>query len=105
MDAMVTARVPQEIKEQGNALLKSIGSTPTELVNAAYSYVIKEHALPIAHVSQESTSENSRILSAQQKEKIRAALSSMRLNIDKETNISFKEQLNEARDERFAAIP
>ena len=40
-DAIVTARVPAEIKKQGNAVLREIGSTPTELVNAAYRYVLK----------------------------------------------------------------
>ncbi len=45
-DAIVTARVPAEIKKQGNAVLREIGSTPTELVNAAYEYVLKERELP-----------------------------------------------------------
>ena len=45
-DAIVTARVPAEIKKQGNAVLREIGSTPTELVNAAYRYVLKERELP-----------------------------------------------------------
>ena len=35
MHAMVTARVPQEIRDQVNAKLKAIGSSPTELVNSA----------------------------------------------------------------------
>ena len=39
-DAIVTARVPVEIKRQGNAVLKKIGSTPTELVNDAYRDVL-----------------------------------------------------------------
>ena len=34
MHAMVTARVPLEIRDQVNAKLRSIGSSPTELVNA-----------------------------------------------------------------------
>ena len=46
MDAFVTARVPVEIKEQGNAALKRIGATPTQLVNAAYEYVLAHGALP-----------------------------------------------------------
>lgn len=46
MDSFVTARVPAEIKEQGNALLKSIGSSPTQLVNAAYRYVLESGQLP-----------------------------------------------------------
>lgn len=46
-DATVTARVPVEIRRQGNAVLKKIGSTPTALVNAAYVYVLEQEELPI----------------------------------------------------------
>lgn len=46
MHAMVTARVPQEIRDQVNAQLRAIGSSPTELVNAAYDYVLKTGKLP-----------------------------------------------------------
>ena len=45
MHAMVTARVPVEIRDQVNAQLRDIGS-PTELVNAAYDYVLKTGELP-----------------------------------------------------------
>ena len=46
MDAMVTARVPVEIKEQVTALLKENGSSPTELVNSAYEYYLEYRELP-----------------------------------------------------------
>lgn len=46
MDSFVTARVPAEIKEQGNAILEKLGSSPTKLVNAAYEYVLAEGAIP-----------------------------------------------------------
>lgn len=46
MDAFVSARIPTEIKLQGNQVLKEIGSTPTQLVNAAYKYVLENRALP-----------------------------------------------------------
>ena len=48
MDAIVTARVPVEIKEQVGAILRDIGSTPTKLINAAYGYVLHYHALPVS---------------------------------------------------------
>ncbi len=51
MDSIVTARVPAEIKEQGNQILSQIGSTPTKLVNAAYDYVIEHRELPGASTS------------------------------------------------------
>ena len=51
MHAMVTARVPLEIRDQVNAKLRSIGSSPTELVNAAYDYVLATGELPDAPTS------------------------------------------------------
>lgn len=45
-DAIVAARVPEEIKEQGNALLAKLGFTPTQLINAAYQYVLTYKQLP-----------------------------------------------------------
>ena len=46
MDAMVSARVPAEIKKQGDRKLKEIGSSATELVNAAYAYLLEHGKLP-----------------------------------------------------------
>lgn len=46
MDAIVTARVPVEVKEQVNALLKELGSSPTQLINEAYAYVLRHRELP-----------------------------------------------------------
>ena len=43
MDAIVTARVPVAVKEQVGSILRDIGSTPSQLVNAAYEYVLAEH--------------------------------------------------------------
>ncbi|MDR2106460.1 MAG: hypothetical protein LBP24_03535 [Coriobacteriales bacterium] len=42
----VSARIPAEIYDQGNTRLKRIGATPTQLINAAYSYVLKTGELP-----------------------------------------------------------
>lgn len=46
MDAMVTARVPVEVKERVGSILREMGSSPTELVNVAYDYVLKYGKLP-----------------------------------------------------------
>lgn len=48
MNVMVSARVPAEIKKQGDRRLKQIGSSVTELVNAAYAYVLEHGKLPNA---------------------------------------------------------
>lgn len=49
MHAMVTARVPVEIRDQVNVQLREMGSSPTELVNAAYDYVLRTGELPDVH--------------------------------------------------------
>ena len=46
VDSIVTARVPREIRDQGDAALKRIEATVTELVNSAFEYVIKTGELP-----------------------------------------------------------
>lgn len=78
MDSFVTARVPAEIKEQGNAILKSIGSTPTELVNAAYAYVLEEKALP--DYTQPQTL-GGRVLTDEQRATVRSWLAETRFQI------------------------
>lgn len=42
----VTARIPDEIQRQGTDILKELGATTTQLVNAAYTYLISQHRLP-----------------------------------------------------------
>ena len=49
MDAMVTARVPVEVKERVSAKLREAGSSPTELVNAAFEYYLHCGELPQAY--------------------------------------------------------
>lgn len=49
MHAVVTARVPQEIRDQVHSKLRDIGSSPTELINAAYEYVLATGSLPDAN--------------------------------------------------------
>ncbi len=46
MDPVVTARVPEAVRDRANEVLRSIGATPSQLINAAYEYVIREGRLP-----------------------------------------------------------
>ena len=45
-DTIVAARVPEEIKNQGNLILAKLGYTQTHLINSAYRYVLEFHRLP-----------------------------------------------------------
>ena len=44
--SLVSARIPVAKKEAGAGLLRSLGSTPSELVNRAYDYLIACGELP-----------------------------------------------------------
>ena len=46
MDPVVTARVPAGVRARGTDVLREIGATTSELINAAFDYVIQEHELP-----------------------------------------------------------
>ena len=47
MSKMVSARVPDALFDQASAQLEKMGATTSDLVNAAFEYVLKEHALPL----------------------------------------------------------
>ena len=69
-DVIVTARVPLEIRNQAVAVLESIGSTPTELINAAFEYVIVTGELPPVAPSLEELSHTTRQATPEQMAKI-----------------------------------
>ena len=102
-DSIVTARVPAEIKEQGNKVLKKIGSTPTELVNAAYMYVLERKELPQITPTLEELRNKRRTLTPEQKEKVQKRMQETKLRAPAEwETTSFKELLDQAREERYA---
>ena len=100
MDAIVSARVPIALKERGNGILHDIGSTPTQLINAAYQFVLAEHELPKPHDPLEGMRGAKRELTDEQKEKVRRSLKAM--YVGPSTDEPFSRQLNAARDERYA---
>jgi antitoxin component of RelBE/YafQ-DinJ toxin-antitoxin module len=61
MDAMVSARIPRELRDQANDILSGLGSSPTQLINAAYRYLLHAGTLPDASgqtaLAQSQTSE------------------------------------------------
>lgn len=101
MDAVVTARVPVALKERGNEVLREIGCTPTQLINAAYEFVLAERDLPKAHHAILGTDKEQRTLTVDQQAKIKQALKAMYIG-PLEDNESFKQQLDTARNERYA---
>lgn len=103
MDAIVTARVPVEIKEQVTRILKEIGSSPTELINEAYGYVLKEHRIPRAGSSPMRFQGQHRVLSPEQESDLRDALRAVCRPVDFGEKTA-DEAIAEARSERYAHL-
>lgn len=101
MDAIVSARIPVAVKERGNATLKELGATPSQLINAAYEFVLSERKLPKAYAPLHAARAHNRALTPQQCEKIQAALAAMYVG-PLSSEKTFEDQLAEARDERYA---
>lgn len=79
MSKMVTARVPDALFEQGSIQLRSLGATPSELVKAAFEYLLSERALPQGGAC---APRERRELSAEQTERLREALRACSLDLD-----------------------
>ena len=105
MDAMVSARVPVEIKKQGDSKLKEIGSSATELVNAAYEYVLEYGKLPGREEEGESEQPQTKMLSGADALAFstvwnkRAMLEAKAYDGD-----NFKDLLNQARKDYYARL-
>lgn len=106
MDAMVTARVPVEIKEQGNAILREIGSSPSKLVNAAYDYVLKTHSIPEADIRTGKVKGAVRKLTPEQKRHLVERSRAMKLGNGESVlgDKSLKDALAEARRAEYEAL-
>ena len=50
-EAMVTARMAADKKEEGNRVLAALGTSASKVVNQLYDYVIEERALPFGKES------------------------------------------------------
>lgn len=89
MSKMVSARVPDPLYNEVSACLTSIGATPSDLVNAAFEYVLKEHALPGATMQGLQDKHKRRSLSEQQQKKLRNFFQECTLGIELPSDVSY----------------
>lgn len=101
MDAMVTARVPVEIKKQVDRKLHEIGSSATALINAAYQYVLDHGELPGQKPASKPEEPLMKVLSGDDALEFNEHWNSMKV-IDTQgyDGTNFKELLNKSREER-----
>ena len=98
MDVVASARVPVEIKQQGDKKLKEIGSNTTKLINAAYAYLLKTGTLPVAPEKAEA-----RKLSEGNRQQLRSFISATTLPMPAHwQGKSYEELYDEAMGERYA---
>lgn len=99
MSKMITARVPDALYEQGSSLLSDLGSNTSELVNAAFEYVVEHKKLPTA--GQKKESPKSHKLNASQRQSLVSVLSASTLHLPFQTDIEDdKKVLHEIRAEK-----
>ena len=103
MKTMVAARVPVEIKEQGDLILRNLGSNPTDLINKAYAYVLKNGSLPGEGDGLLKKSNIKRTASPELLQDLRAVYEGMSLPLaDAWNGKTFKEIRDELEDDRYA---
>lgn len=102
MDTTVSARIPVAVKERASDILREIGATPSQLINAAYEYLLANHQLPTAGGMHALPKNTHRTLTPAQAQEINSLLDAMYIG-PLEDDRPFKELLAEARDERFAS--
>lgn len=105
MDAIVTARVPASIKEQGRVALNKIGATPTDLINAAYRYVLAKGELLDANDGIERLEPGTRRLSSAQQQALSSRLEKTTFNVPASfwENHTDEELLFQALEEKYAS--
>lgn len=91
MSKMVSARVPDALYEQVSDQLAEIGSNTSDLVNAAFEYVLKERSLP---GSENSLRPKNRKLSGKQRSEL--------LNLFKNCNLGVSIPDDVSRDKNIA---
>lgn len=98
--AMLTARVPKGIKERGDALLRSIGSTPTKLVNAAYAFLLEHGELPGAEEDR-ALAPGPRTLDKQQAQQLGQIMEALAVDSERLPDKPYAQLKEEAMRERF----
>lgn len=101
MSKMVSARIPDALFEQGSMQLKALGATTSELVNAAFEYLLREGALPTRAPQKDSR----RSLSRDEGEALARALRACSLDLDISSDIaSDKAIIQSERTRRYEAL-
>jgi addiction module RelB/DinJ family antitoxin len=101
---IVAARVPGEIREQGNTVLAELGFTPTQLINSAYRYVLEYGRLPF---EASAPKPGKRVLPTERMEQIADELTALRVcghDYSRDGTRSLKDVLEKERRAEYEAL-
>lgn len=102
MSRMISARVPDALYEQANIQLEKLGASTSELVNAAFEYLLREHRLPKAT---KGAREQKRVLAKDEKSRLDKMFAACTLNVDMPSDIALDKRLaHEARGAKHEAF-
>lgn len=91
MSKMVSARIPDATFEQASMQLESIDASMTDLINAAFEYLLQEHRLPLT----ERTSSGSTVrkMSKAQAAEFKSMLDACTMKMDIPSDVAFDKQI------------
>lgn len=102
MSRMISARVPDALYEQGSIQLEELGASTSELVHAAFEYLLQEHQLP---KPTKRVSEKKRVLAKDAKKRLKMMFDACTLNVAVPNDIASDKQLvREARGAKYEAL-
>ena len=104
MSHVVTARVPAGIRERGVDVLREIGSNTSELINAAFAYVIQTHELPVSPRNHANDGQAT-ILDEVQRAHLQQVMGTMKVPTPAGWNdVSFEDLFDQAMEYRYANL-
>ena len=104
MNPVVTARVPEGVRARGVDVLREIGSSTSELVNAAFEYVIKERKLPRPQ-PRTTDGADARALSPEQLSEVASFMERVKVDVPAQwDDTPFEELLEREMGQRYAHL-
>lgn len=103
MSKMVSARIPDALYDQGCAQLEQLGATQTQLVKAAFDYLLRNRSLP--PTSGATQGKKKRALTKEQRDSLAARLAACRLDVRIPGDVAYdKEVIRRAREAKHEAL-
>ena len=104
MNPVVTARVPEGVRDRGLEVLAEMGATTSELINAAFEYVIAERRLPKPRLAIEAQGGRQR-LEREKAQSLRQFFDDVKVPVPESwADVPFEALLDQAMEGRYAGL-